>query len=132
MFINFASFPNLSEMAGKFTYADLTYLESVSMGSNELIVEMIQIFIDQLPEFTEGLAVHLKNGDYLALGALAHKAKSSVAVMGMDALAADLKTLELSAKAGIKPESYPVLVDRFIEQVTITGSELGGYAKTIG
>jgi HPt (histidine-containing phosphotransfer) domain-containing protein len=118
-------------MPGKFTYADLTYLESMSPGSNELVVEMIQLFIEQLPEFTEGLDKHLKNKDYTALGALAHKAKSSVAVMGMDSLAADLKTLELSAKAGTDIELYPVLVNRFIEQVTLTGNELGEFVKTI-
>jgi HPt (histidine-containing phosphotransfer) domain-containing protein len=118
-------------MAGTFTYADMTYLESMSMGSNEMIIEMIQLFIDQLPEFTDGLANHLKNRDYLALGALAHKAKSSVAVMGMESLAADLKTLELNAKQGIDTELYPILVNRFIEQVTLTGSELESYAKTI-
>jgi HPt (histidine-containing phosphotransfer) domain-containing protein len=118
-------------MAGKFTYADLTYLESMSMGSNDLIVEMIQIFVDQLPEFTDGLAAHLRSGDFIALGALAHKAKSSVAVMGMESLATDLKTLELSAKAGTDPEFYPVLVDRFIEQVTVTGAELQAYATTL-
>lgn len=118
-------------MAGKFTFADLTYLESMSMGSNELIIEMVQIFIDQLPEFTEGLTAHLQNGDFMALGALAHKAKSSVAVMGMESLATDLKTLELSAKAGKDQELYPILVNRFIEQVTLTGAELLAYTKTI-
>jgi len=119
-------------MATKFTYADLTYLESMSMGSNDLIIEMIQLFVEQIPEFTEGLTAHLQNGDYTALGALAHKAKSSVAVMGMESLATDLKTLELSAKAGKDPELYPVLVSRFIEQVNVTGAELTTYAKTLG
>ena len=118
-------------MAGKFTYADLSYLESMSMGSNDLIVEMIQIFVDQLPEFTGGLKEHLNNRDFPALGALAHKAKSSVAVMGMEALAADLKKLELSAKASADQETYPVLVDRFIEQVTITAAELSAYSATL-
>jgi len=118
-------------MAAKFTYADLTYLESMSMGSNELIIEMIQIFIDQLPEFTEGLTEHLQDGDYMALGALAHKAKSSVAVMGMESLATDLKTLELSAKAGTNADQYPALVKRFIEQVSLTGAELQDYTKSI-
>jgi len=118
-------------MAVKFTYADLTYLESMSMGTNELIVEMINLFIDQLPEFTGGLAEHLNSKDYTALGALAHKAKSSVAVMGMDSLALDLKTLEISAKAGKDPELYPLLVDRFIEQVTLTATELQAYLTTL-
>ena len=68
-------------MSAKFTYADLEYLESMSMGSNEMIVEMIDLFIEQIPEFTDGLAAHLSETDFPALGALAHKAKSSVAVM---------------------------------------------------
>jgi HPt (histidine-containing phosphotransfer) domain-containing protein len=119
-------------MAAKFTYADLAYLESMSMGSNELILEMIQIFIDQLPEFTEGLTAHLGKGDYIALGALAHKAKSSVAVIGMNSLANDLKTLEINAKSGTEKDQYPALVNRFIEQVTLTADELTAYAKTIG
>ena len=118
-------------MAGTFTYADLSYLESMAMGSNDLIREMIQIFVDQLPEFTEGLALHLKDNQLTALGALAHKAKSSVAVMGMNDLATDLKTLELTSKSGENPEMYPVLVERFIEQVTVTGRELSDYAKTL-
>ncbi len=118
-------------MSTKFTFADLAYLESMSMGSNELIIEMIQIFIDQLPEFTEGLADHLKSKDYKALGALAHKAKSSVAVMGMNSLADDLKTLEINTKAGTGADQYPTLVNRFIEQVTLTAAELTTYSKSI-
>jgi len=118
-------------MAAKFTYADLTYLESMSMGSNEMVVEMIRIFLDQIPEFTEGLQKLLEEQNYVELGALAHKAKSSVAVMGMNQLADDLKTLELNAKAQTDPESYPVLVNRFIEQVTVTGQELEAYVSSI-
>ncbi|MCD6346999.1 MAG: Hpt domain-containing protein [Bacteroidales bacterium] len=111
-------------MAGQFTYADLNYLESMSMGDAEMINEMIQIFLDQLPEFTNGLTELLAQEKYVELGALAHKAKSSVAVMGMDNLAADLKTLELTAKASESPENYPALVQGFIEQVTTTKTEL--------
>ncbi len=118
-------------MSAKFTYADLEYLESMSMGSNEMIVEMIDLFIEQIPEFTDGLAAHLSEADFAALGAMAHKAKSSVAVMGMNNLANDLKQLELSAKAGEDQETYPALVNRFIEQVKLTGEELGAYADTL-
>jgi HPt (histidine-containing phosphotransfer) domain-containing protein len=104
----------------------------MAMGSDDLIKEMIQIFVEQLPEFTGGLAEHLANGDFVALGALAHKAKSSVAVMGMEALTADLKKLELTAKAGTEQEAYPGLVERFIEQVTLTADELTIYAASLG
>jgi len=114
-------------MAEQFTYADLTYLESMSMGSQEMVNEMIQIFLDQIPEFTEGLQENLEKKDYVALGALAHKAKSSVAVMGMDALAGVLKDLELKAKSGEDIDSYPELVNIFLTQVEITGKEMTAY-----
>jgi len=118
-------------MSSSFTYADLSYLESMSMGSNDLIVEMIQIFLEQIPEFTHDLQDLLDKGDYQGLGACAHKAKSSIAVMGMTELAADLKTLEIKAKAGEDPTLYPQIVKKFIEQVSLTGDELSTYAATL-
>ncbi len=120
----------VTNMAATFTYANLEYLESMSMGSQEMIDEMIQIFIDQVPEFTEGLRELLDNEQYLELGSLAHKAKSSIAVMGMDELANDLKQLELSAKAGEAPGTYPGLVDKFIEQVKLTEAEPKAYLSS--
>ncbi|MEA1876138.1 MAG: Hpt domain-containing protein [Bacteroidota bacterium] len=111
-------------MAGQFTYADLTYLESMSMGSQEMVNEMIQIFLDQIPEFTDGLKDNLTKEDFIALGALAHKAKSSVAVMGMDELSETLKKLEVKAKAGEDADSYPELINTFINQVEVTEKEL--------
>jgi len=114
-------------MAGQFTHADLTYLESMAMGSQEMINEMIEIFIEQIPEFTEGLQSLLDQKDYIALGALAHKAKSSVAVMGMNSLANDLKDLEIKAKAGDDPHLYQGLVSKFCDQVFLTETELKAY-----
>ena len=114
-------------MSSPFTYADLTYLESMSMGSQEMINEMIEIFINQIPEFTEGLQELHKNNDYSALGALAHKAKSSVAVMGMDELAGVLKDLELKAKASEDIDSYPGLIQTFLDQILTTEKELKAF-----
>jgi len=118
-------------MGTKFTYADLGYLESMAMGSNEMIVEMIDLFIEQLPEFTEGMPSLLASSEYTALGAMAHKAKSSVAVMGMNDLANELKKLEISAKAGDNQESYSPIIEQFIREVNLTAKELGDYASTI-
>lgn len=111
-------------MAGQFTYADLTYLESMSMGSQEMVNEMIQIFLDQIPEFIDGLKDNLAKKDFIALGALAHKAKSSVAVMGMDGLTGTLKELELKAKSGEDADSYPELINTFVNQVEVTEKEM--------
>lgn len=118
-------------MAATFSFADLTYLESMSMGSNEMVAEMIQLFLEQIPEFTSEMVEFLSKEDFSALGALAHKAKSSVAVMGMDELAGILKTLELKSKAGEDPDSYLEMVTTFCHQVQVTGEELEAHLKTL-
>ncbi|WP_430809623.1 MULTISPECIES: Hpt domain-containing protein [unclassified Carboxylicivirga] len=86
-------------MPNPYTHIDLSYLESITDGSRELIKELINIFIEQIPEFKEGFAEGLENKDWSQIAALAHKAKSSVMSMGMEELGnKDLKNLELLAK----------------------------------
>jgi HPt (histidine-containing phosphotransfer) domain-containing protein len=78
---------------------NLSYLESIADGDQGIINELITIFLDQVPEFTEGLKLYFNTQDWKKLAALAHKAKSSVLSMGMNDLGnIDLKNLELIAK----------------------------------
>jgi HPt (histidine-containing phosphotransfer) domain-containing protein len=82
-----------------FKLIDLSYLNSIADGNQDIIKELIDIFIDQLPEFTIGFHDCFKAADWARLAALAHKAKSSVMSMGMNDLGnVDLKNLELLAK----------------------------------
>jgi len=95
---------------------DLTYLTNMAVGNPEIIKEMIHIFIEQVQEYISDMQKFLNEKDYIALGRLAHKSKSSVAIMGMNDLAADLKTLELLAKESQETEKYPAFVEKFIQQ----------------
>lgn len=92
---------------------DLTYLNTMAGGDEEIIQEMIILFIEQVPEFIENFKKHLKEKDYIALGKEAHKAKSSVLIMGMTDLATDLKNLQLITIAGINKETYPLFIKKF-------------------
>ncbi|HJZ41457.1 MAG TPA: Hpt domain-containing protein [Bacteroidales bacterium] len=92
---------------------DLSYLREMSGGNRELILEMITIFKDQVVEFADEMDAHLRNKEYELLGKLAHKAKSSVSIMGLTNLADSLKSLENDAREGKKPEGYPLIVDLF-------------------
>lgn len=79
---------------------NLSYLESIADGDQGIINELITIFLDQVPEFTEGFKLYYNAQDWKRLAALAHKAKSSVLSMGMNELGnVDLKNLELIAKS---------------------------------
>lgn len=86
-------------MTTKHQYIDLTYLESIAEGNQEIIGELIEIFLDQIPEFTLGMTRCFEQKEWKGLAALAHKAKSSVLSMGMNHLGeVELKNLELLSK----------------------------------
>jgi len=96
-----------------FKHINLDYLNEMSDGSKDLVRDLINMFIKQVPVFSEQLDVCYKNGDYISLGKLAHKIKSSVAMMGIMELTSDMKTLEMIAKEGIDVEKYPVYISKF-------------------
>jgi HPt (histidine-containing phosphotransfer) domain-containing protein len=110
---------------------DLTYLNNMSGGSPEIVKEMIGIFIEQANEYVRDMQLHLDNKDYLALGKLAHKAKSSISIMGMTDLAADMKTLELLTKDNNEVETYPAFVEKFIVQTNEAMIELKDIASKL-
>lgn len=93
---------------------DLSYLESMAAGDNNLIKEMIEIFIEQVPEFICEMNKAISNNDSKALASTAHKAKSSVAIMGIINLIEDLKVLENIASNNERTDEYPAFVNRFI------------------
>ncbi|MDP4223253.1 MAG: Hpt domain-containing protein [Bacteroidota bacterium] len=102
---------DLQIMDYKFIKTD--YLEMVAGGDGELLKELINMFRDQVAEFSEEMKKLLQEKNYYELGLLAHKAKSSVSIMGMDSLANLLKTFELQAKTSLNIDRYQSYVTRF-------------------
>jgi HPt (histidine-containing phosphotransfer) domain-containing protein len=96
-----------------YRFINTEYLDSVSGGDNETIREIVGMFREQVVEFYNEMKNLLAEKNYINLGLLAHKAKSSVAIMGMSELAVLLKTFELQAKEGKEPEQYESYIERF-------------------
>ena len=96
----------------------------MSEGDDNFIDEMISIFKDQIMEYAEEMPRLLRDADYDNLSKLAHKAKSSVAVMGMAEEADSLMELETLARAGKDADTYKIYIDRFIANCKIAVSEL--------
>jgi HPt (histidine-containing phosphotransfer) domain-containing protein len=92
---------------------DLSYLYSVTDGDKELIKELIEIFISQIPEFRKEFRTAFQNKDADALSKIAHKAKSSVAIMGLTELTQALKDLELEAKEKGFSDGLKKYLDQF-------------------
>ena len=89
------------------------YIESVSGGDPEIISELVSLFKEQAVEISEEMKALLEAKSYKLLGLLAHKAKSSVSIMGMDDLAVMLKTFELQARDEKESQLYESYIIRF-------------------
>ena len=103
---------------------DLNYLKTMSGGDANFIAEMIGLFSEQVDEYSELMPRLLLEKDYESLSKLAHKAKSSVAVMGMTRVAELLKELEKLAHEGKMTERYEGMVNEFLEQSKLAVAEL--------
>lgn len=110
---------------------NLDYLRSMSDDSTELIIELIDIFNDQVIEFSSNLQKYLNNKDYDALGKLAHKAKSSVSIMGMSELSGKLRELEIHTKTATNIEDYQEYVNFFKAESLEAIKELNDYRNKI-
>ena len=103
---------------------DLEYLKTMSGGDAAFIREMIDLFREQVDEYKQLMPEFLRNKDYDSLSKMAHKAKSSVAVMGMKNVADLLKDLELLASKVEEVDRYESLVNEFLQQSELAVLEL--------
>lgn len=103
---------------------DLNYLRTMSGGDDDFIREMISLFREQVGEYKRDMPELLRKKDYDGLSKMAHKAKSSVAVMGMKNVAEQLKDLEVLAHKGEEVDRYESLVNEFLEQSELAIKEL--------
>ena len=96
----------------------------MSGGDPKFIREMIDLFREQIAEYKNIMPELLENKDYDGLSKIAHKAKSSVAIMGMTEVADMLKELEILTHDRIEVERYSPLVTYFLEQSELAIAEL--------
>lgn len=103
----------------------------MSGGNPELIAEMIDIFSSQVHEISFEMQKLLDEKEYELLGKLAHKAKTSVAIMGMNELSQDLKKLEVQAQELINIETYQSFIDNFKLETEEAVKELIYFKKNL-
>ena len=105
-------------------YTNLDYLRTITEGDKAIIREMIEMFLQQLPGFVKNLNELYQSGQYLALGKEAHKAKSSLQIMGMKELEQEMKRFQLKTIEEVEVESYPVHIRNFETQCLAAVAEL--------
>lgn len=96
-------------------------------GDKVLIRELIGIFSTQVGEYGVQMQLFHDEKNWKELSKLAHKAKSSVAIMGMKELAAKMKELEILASKQEEIEKYTSYIDHFTNQCEKAVLELKEY-----
>ena len=110
---------------------NLTYLRTITDGNKAIIREMIEMFMVQVPVFIQNLNKYYQAGNYVALGKEAHKAKSSLQIIGMTDLEIEMKTLLMKTIAGTDVESYPIHIRKFENQCEVAIKELKAELATL-
>jgi HPt (histidine-containing phosphotransfer) domain-containing protein len=114
-----------------YKFINMEYLDSVSGGDPQIISEIISMFKVQSVEIYNEMKYLYSVKNFMSLGLLAHKAKSSAAIMGMNDLAGMLKTFELQAKEGKDQELYESYITRFKNDTDSAVAELDDMVENL-
>lgn len=77
---------------------DLTYLRDISMQDEEMVMEMIKVFLDGYEEALSEMRDLFESKDWVQLRARAHKFKPNLSYMGITSGIAVIEELENQAK----------------------------------
>ncbi|MEO6849231.1 MAG: Hpt domain-containing protein [Mucilaginibacter sp.] len=90
---------------------DLSFLYEIADGSNEFVVESIDMLLQQAPELLQSIDESIKAADWVTAAASAHKLKPSMGFFGMLISQELLQEIETLTKAG--GQEPPVISAKF-------------------
>lgn len=104
---------------------DLSYLVALCDGDDDFMTTIIASFVEEMPETLRLIQQKLQEGDWEAVGQLAHKMKPSVQFVGMGDTLEKTKTIELECRNGeICRERLGGLVQDVTQETTVAITEL--------
>lgn len=96
---------------------DFGFLNKISGGDPEFILEMINSFKEMTPDFINNSKRFLTEANYDALGKEAHKFVTGASFLGMKHIEANLAFIEEYTKKGINLEMIPDLLQTVIMDI---------------
>ena len=110
---------------------NLDHLKKNLKGNNELILEMIDIFVKEMPVALQNMKDDFKNREWKALGKEAHKMKSSVIYFGIDKMMGLLERIEEHAEKENKTGGVQDLINQLDTDYALAVNELEAERNTI-
>jgi HPt (histidine-containing phosphotransfer) domain-containing protein len=106
---------------------DLTFLNEIADGSDEFIIESIDMFLNQVPEILQIIDTGIAEKDWPVVATAAHKIKPNLGFFGMPVSQELIQQVELMAKNGA-PEPG-ALASKFFEASGIVTANLKTLAE---
>jgi HPt (histidine-containing phosphotransfer) domain-containing protein len=106
------------------TRYDLSYLNQVFQGNREMVNNIINLFLQQVPEYVHQMEECIRKNEPMSLHPLAHKAKSSIAMLGIKDMEDDIIQIEQDSKHLRNLDALPRLVARVRDNCQIVYQQL--------
>ncbi|MFW6309555.1 MAG: Hpt domain-containing protein [Prolixibacteraceae bacterium] len=114
----------------KLQKANLDYIEEISGGDNDFKKELIEIFINQIPDFISNMNKYLAENNLPDLAKEAHTAKSSVLIFKMEETGKTLKRIQLNAENN-ELDAIPEMIEIVKEEMENASAELSIILKEL-
>ncbi|MES2730467.1 MAG: Hpt domain-containing protein [Bacteroidota bacterium] len=103
---------------------NLDHLYDLASGDKDFIREMIEYYLSQVPVIGENLLKYQAQKNWVELGEVAHKAKSSFKFMGIQLLTDDAKELEDICREQANENRIKYLIQNIEKIMTSSANEL--------
>ena len=91
---------------------NLEYLNLVCGGSEEMVSELIDLFLEQTPPEIEKMCECVEKEDWDALNSAAHKTKSSTNILGIEQIKEEIQSIEIWAAERKNLDLIPALIQK--------------------
>jgi len=108
---------------------DLSYLNQVFQGNKQMINQIISMFVKQVPDYFNEMQECVVRADFNALHPLAHKAKSSITMLGLKHMESLVLQIEKKSKQGEEEHELKDLVSRVVDECRSVSLELESILK---
>jgi len=98
-----------NQMSSNLKPIDFNHLDAIANGDENFKKELINIFLEQIPDFVKNMKSFLENDNYEKLAREAHTAKSSALIFGMSNAGKLLKEIQFLAETKNKKDIIPAL-----------------------
>lgn len=90
---------------------DLSYLEDIAGGSNDFIIEMIDMFLQQTPGYFNDIKQGIVDKDWKKVSDLAHKVKPTLAFMGSNSAKETMAGIEMDSRNQVNLDTIGATFD---------------------